>query len=134
MVIVADSPPIASPTSRVRLLLQSIRAAAMDAIAACGRGVDALSKARQADAVHDRELAVAIRMAAIGGQEAQIRGCGCAPRFDSAVRRGSNAQQADACEDTFVERAAALFGLGVNRMRVVAGSADRTMEGGKGGN
>ncbi len=129
MVIVAQSPQIAAPSSRLRLLLQSFRAAAMDAIAECGRGLDSLVKAQQADAVHDRQLVSAARVAAIGGQEAQIRGCGCDARFDRLGRLVGGAQQADACEDSFIERASTLFGFGVTRMRVVAGTADRVIEG-----
>lgn len=127
--IVAHSTPIAAPASRMRLVLQSFRSAALDAIAECGRGVDCLARAAQADAVHDRQLVSAARVAALGGQEADVRGCGCAARFDRVGRLVADAQVADTREDSFMTRAADLFGRGVIRMRAVAGAADRLIGG-----
>lgn len=127
--IVPDEQRGVTPTSRIKLLLQSFRAAALDAIAECGRGLDYLAKAGQADAIHDRQLVAAVRVAALGGQEAHVRGCGCASRFDRLGRLVADAQIADEREDTFIARAGCLFGRGVGRMRHVAGAADRVIGG-----
>lgn len=127
--ILSDSAPSATPMSRIRLLLQSVRAAALDAIAECGSGLTALARAAQADAVHDQHLVVAARTLAMGSEEAQVRGCGCASRFDRAGRLVAGAQQADAQEDAFVQRAGRYVGRGCDRMRTVAGAADREIGG-----
>lgn len=127
--ILPDQPRAVTSASRVKLLLQSFRAAALDAIAECGRGLEDLAKAGQADAIHDRQLVAAARVASIGGQEAEIRGCGCASRFDRVSRLVAGAQVADEREDSFVARAGGLFRRGVGRMRHVAGTADRVLGG-----
>lgn len=128
--VAIDPAPVTAPEKgRLRLLLQSFRAAALDAIAECGRGLDYLAKAGQADAIHDRQLVAAVRVAAIGGQEAHVRGCGCASRFDRLGRLVAGAQVADEREDAFIARASGLFWRGIGRMRHVAGTADRVIGG-----
>lgn len=127
--ILPDSTPIAAPVSRVKLLLQSFRAAALDAVAECGSGLTALARAAQADTVHDRHLEQAARVLALGAQEASVRGCGCAQRFDRGGRLVAGAQQADAQEDGWLDRARRFFGRGRERMRTVAGTADREIGG-----
>lgn len=131
MAIVADSPAIAAPTGRNRLVLvlQSFRAAAMDAVAHLGTATDRRALALAADALHDRYAEQLVYGAALGAQEAEVKGCGCAQRFDRLISLGRGVQQADAVEDGHYDASFAEVGNGQKRVRQVATTAERLISG-----
>lgn len=123
------SPPTRSESPIVLLVRRMLRAA-MDALAFLGVAADRRALAIAADAVHDRSLAHLVYVAAVGAEEAQIRGCGCATRFDRVMLLGRGAQQADAIEDGHYDGAFTHVGHGARSIRLVAGSAERFITGG----
>lgn len=121
--------PIPARTPRLQLLLRSFRAAALDAAADIGTAVDFWVASRTADKIHDRSLAQAIRAAALGAQEAEVRGCACGQRLDRVRRLVEDAQRHDAQEDSLLQRAWSRVGRAVARIRTVAAAADRLLSG-----
>lgn len=132
MSILPQTHPDAAPTlaSRIRSALQGFRAAALDAAAFLGGAADHQALALEADAIHDLSLGHLMRVAALGAEEADLRGCGCAGRFDRVIRLGQDAQRYDAIEDGEYGLGFRLVDRGVARIQVVAGSADRMLSGG----
>lgn len=101
MIIVADSVATATPKmgNVFGRIVEKFRAPALNALAylsgAHARRADAIA----ADAQQDRCHILIVRGAALGAQEAEIRGCGCAPRFDRLLVLAQQAQHFDALED-----------------------------------
>lgn len=127
MHIVSDPSPIASSESRLMLTVRRLLRGAMDATAYLGRALDRRPLAIAADAIHDKSLAHLVYVAALGAQEAEVRGCGCAPRFDRVLLLGRGAQQADAIEDGHYELAFTDVEAGGGRIRLVACTAERAI-------